>query len=406
MNSPKKFTLDDFTQKRELKYYDEKIWEESDKKSLFYIVSKIAGFETVEKASEELDFDNVSSFIEWLNKLIIFLVNEGFENNINRDKHPILPNQNGIFCKKDILFLDAGDIDKKLKDISKELGHDFREELLDSSIFLELSENRTYSIEDVAEKISASIKPLLRDVDKRKEYKETLKKFYLWMDENRTKAEEYFSDLFEKRFLFLEDDDISKNIKKATELDQLMEEHGIDNIEDLRIQLSKLRAMNIDNSEIDEIEKTDITKEILVSLGISSREQLEEALKDPIISSRFYHTSTPTTDMFIYAQGLIERAKQNIIEYLNNHPDYDCTDLEETAPTTLAGIVKNGVSIQIVTRPSDNGEVIVYYSSEKDTLDSDNSELWVDNAIVEPHILTLGRILKSTGINRIPINMN
>ncbi|WP_300564778.1 ATP-binding protein [Flavobacterium sp.] len=397
---------DDFTQKRELKYYDDKIWEESDKKSLFFIVSKIAEYETVEKASEELDFDNVSSFIEWLNKLITFLVKEGFENNINRDKHPILPNQNGIFCKKDDLFLDAGDIDKELKDISKELGHDFREELLDSSIFLELSENRTYGIDDVAEKISASMKPILRDVDKRKEYKETLKKFYLWMNENRIKAEEYFSDLFEKRFLFLEDDDISKNIKKATELDQLMEEHGIDNIEDLRIQLSKLRDMNIDNSEIDEIEKTYITKEDLVSLGVSSIEQLKEAFKDPIISSRFYHTSTPTTEMFLYAQDIIERAKQNIIEYLKNHPDYDCTDLEETAPTTLVGIVKNGVSIQIVTRPSDNREVIIYYPSEKDTLDTYNSELWVDNAIDDPHILTLGRILKSTGINRIPINMN
>jgi hypothetical protein len=144
----------------------------------------------------------------------------------------------------------------------------------------------------------------------------------------------------------------------------------------------------------------------LVSLGISSPAELEEALKDPAISSRFYHTSTPTTDMFIYAQRLIERAKQNIIRFLKDHPDYDCTDLEETASTIFAGIQKNGVPIQIVTRPSDNEEVIIYYSSEKDTLDSDNAELWVDNNINEPHILTLGRILKSTGINRIPINMS
>ena len=45
---------DDFIQKRNLKYYDELIWEESDKKSLFYIVSKIAEFNTVDKAYEEL----------------------------------------------------------------------------------------------------------------------------------------------------------------------------------------------------------------------------------------------------------------------------------------------------------------------------------------------------------------
>lgn len=250
------------------------------------------------------------------------------------------------------------------------------------------------------------MKPILRDVDKRKEYKDTLKKFYLWMDENRQKAEKYFLDLFEKRFLFLEDDDISHNMKKAIELDLLIKEHGFENIEDLRSHLSAIKDRDTSDSESDETEKIDITKEILVSLGISSPEELEEAFKDSAISSKFYHTSTPTTDMFIYAHGLIERAKQNIIDFLKNHSNYDCTDIEETAPTTLVGILKNGVPIQIVTRPSDNGEVIIYYSSEKDTLDSDNAELWVDNTFSEPHILTLGRILKSTGINRIPINMS
>lgn len=395
-----------FVRKRELKYYNEKIWEESDKQSLFYIVSKIAEYETVEKAFEGLSFEDKDTFINWLDSFVSFSVNEGFENNINRAKYPILPNQNGIFCTKDNLFLDDESIGAELKDISEELGYDFRTELLDVSICLELPENRTCTIEDVAGKISSFMKPIIRDVDKRKEYKETLKKFYVWMDENRKEAEIYFFDLFQKRFLFLEDNDISINMKKATELDQLMEEHGIETIDDLRNQLSKLKKKDNIVDETEELEKMDITREILVSLGISSPEELLEAFKDPAISSQFYHTSTPTTDMFIYAQELIKRAKYNIIEYLRNHSDYDCTDLEETTPTTLAGILKNGVSIQIVTRPSDNGEVIIYYSSEKDTLDSDNSELWVDNNITDPHILTLGRILKSTGINRIPINMN
>ncbi len=405
-NLSKRVYPNDFTQKRYLKYYDKKIWEESDKKTLFYIVSEIADYKTVDKACEELDFENEEDFYSWLDSLVTFLVKEGFENNINREKFPILPNQKGTFSKKENLFLDDGSIDDDLKDISEELGHDFREELLVTSIFLKLPDNRIYTIENIAEKISSFMKPIIRDVDKRKKYKDTLKKFYLWMDENRIKAKEYFLDLFEKRFLFLEDDDISHNMKKATELDLLIEEHGFENIEDLRSHLSAIKNRNTSNSENDETEKIDITKEILVSLGISSPEELEEAFENSAISSKFHHISTPTNDMFIYAQGLIERAKQNIIEYLKNHYDYNCKDIEETAPTTLVGILKNGVPIQIVTRPSDNGEVIIYYSSEKDTLDSDNAELWVDNSLNEPHILTLGRILKSTGINRIPINMN
>jgi hypothetical protein len=74
--------------------------------------------------------------------------------------------------------------------------------------------------------------------------------------------------------------------------------------------------------------------------------------------------------MFIYAQGLISRAKTNIIEYLKTHPNYDCTDLEELATTVI---------------------------------DSPNPELWIDNGIDEPRHLTLGKILKTTGINRIPV---
>lgn len=401
----KRIYPDDFSEKRTIFYYDEKIWEESDKKSLFYIVSKIADCKTLEEATKKLAFNSINEFLIWLDTFITFSLNNGFAININREKHPILPNQNGDFCSKENLFLDDGSIDEVLKDISKELGHDFREELLDKSIFLELPENRIYTLGSVADKISAFVKPILRDIDKRKIYKETLKKLYVWMSENKEASKSNFSDLFEKRFLFLEDDDISLNMKKANELDQLLEEHGIETIEELRDCLLQLQNNNNDSQD-NELEKINITKEILVSLGISSPEELEEAFKNPVISSRFYHKSTPTIDMFIYAQRLIDRAKQNIIQFLTNHPDYDCTDLEETAPTTLAGILKNGVSIQIVARPSDNGEVIIYYSSEKDTLDSDNSELWVDNDITAPHILTLGRILKSTGINRIPITMN
>lgn len=399
----KRIFPDDFSIKRKLKYYDDKIWEESDENSLGYITSQISNYNTIGEAAEDLNFNSEEEFIKWLNTFITFLVNEGFEDKLSIEECPILPNQNGHFCIKDHLFLDDGEMDDTLKDISAELGYDFRDELLNASIFLDLPENRTHTIENVAEKISASIKPILRDVDKRKEYKKTLKKFYIWMNENKEKADAYFSDLFEKRFLFLEDDDISLNMKKATEYDQLKEEYGFKSIKDIRNRLSQLQN---DNNLQEDTEKVDITKEILVNLGISSPKELEEAFKDPAISSKFYHTSTPTTEMFIYAQRRIERAKQNIIQFLENHPDYDCTDMEETAPTTLAGIVKNGVSIQIVVRPSDNGEVIIYYSSEKDTLDSDNSELWVDNGISDPHILTLGRILKSTGINRIPINMS
>ncbi|MFZ4700715.1 MAG: hypothetical protein ACOYMG_11760, partial [Candidatus Methylumidiphilus sp.] len=78
-------------------------------------------------------------------------------------------------------------------------------------------------------------------------------------------------------------------------------------------------------------------------------------------------------------------------------------DWEELATTVIGGIKKHGLEVHIVVRPSDNGQVIIYYSSEKDTLDYENAELWIDNGIEHPKHLTLGKILKKTGINKIPV---
>jgi hypothetical protein len=105
----------------------------------------------------------------------------------------------------------------------------------------------------------------------------------------------------------------------------------------------------------------------------------------------------------MYAQNLITRSKTNIIEYLKTLDEYDCDELEELATTVIGGIKKDGLSIHVVVRPSDNGEVIIYYASEKDTLDYANAELWIDNGRDPPRHLTLGKILKTTGINRIPV---
>jgi hypothetical protein len=73
-----------------------------------------------------------------------------------------LPNQNGDFKAKDDLFLDD-EIDPTLKDIAADLGHDFREELLDVQIFLILSESRTKKNKDVVTEIRALIQPLFSE---------------------------------------------------------------------------------------------------------------------------------------------------------------------------------------------------------------------------------------------------
>src|SRR4051794_17960795 len=106
-----------------------------------------------------------------------------------------------------------------------------------------------------------------------------------------------------------------------------------------------------------------VTQEIIASMGITSVDDWIEALKDKDLGLLFSHDSTPTTDMFVYAQSIIKQAKARILEHLQTLPNYDLREMDETAPTVLAGIRKDGRDLTIVARPAHDGEVIIYYGS-------------------------------------------
>lgn len=146
-----------------------------------------------------------------------------------------------------------------------------------------------------------------------------------------------------------------------------------------------------------------LTPELLASADISTQAELEERLKDPAFANKFTHSSRNSFIDFQYVKKIIGRAKKNIVAHLNTLPEYDCSNAEEVSNSIIGGIEKNGEEIYIVTRPSDNNEVIIYYQAEFDTLEYAESELWHENGRDEPEKLTLGRILKVTGFNRIPV---
>lgn len=108
--------------------------------------------------------------------------------------------------------------------------------------------------------------------------------------------------------------------------------------------------------------------------------------------------------MYAAAQILIERAVSNIKAHLIKLDEYECEDIEQTAPTVLGGIIKNGKDISIVARPSDDGKIVIgYYESEIPVLELDGNELWYEDGKSEPKQLTLGELLKKTKITRIPV---
>jgi len=149
-----------------------------------------------------------------------------------------------------------------------------------------------------------------------------------------------------------------------------------------------------------------LTPEILASADITTQEELEERLIDPAFANLFTHNSKKSFSGFQYVTQLIERAKKNIIAFLDTQIEYDCSNVHSVtynSNSIIGGIEKNGEEIYVIARPSNNNEVIIFYKEEFDTLEYTESELWYENGIDEPEKLSLGKILKVTGFNKIPV---
>jgi hypothetical protein len=401
------------------------IWSDCSKVDIDDLVKDLGEKKNLSELVKTLGFDEAKAF-DWLNDILKFIYEK---NTMFFDDYEIVPNQKGDFKASRGLSLDEIE-DEKLKEIAKLVGYDFYEELVHKDVFLGHHANKK-SIHDIASEITHLINEE-NNTDKRKL---AITMLIQWFENNEEKGKEYFSELYRKKEKLLVDtiedkeslysilispvdiskvaeivnkynqtpDEIIENIGKAKELDELLAEYGATNIEELK----KLIIATGDTASIvtqEPAPKTEITQEILSSLGVTTLEELEIALKDESISEQFYHTSTPTVEMFRYAQKIIERAKNNILAYLNEHQDYDCSDAEELAPTVIGGIVnKHEQEISIVIRPSDNKQVIIYYDSEIDTLVYENAELWIEDGKSEPRLLTLGKVLKSTRITKIPV---
>jgi hypothetical protein len=366
--------------------------------------------------SKALDKDESNSF-DWLNSVCKFIL-EDDTNLILFEKFTIIPNQNGNFKKKSELYIDEIENNDLIK-ILQLLGEDWNEILLNDNV--NFGSYLTKTKKDIADKVTEKINKSNRN----EFYKEAVSRLSEWFDNYPESGKDIFSELYRQRaelFMNIIEDkeslyevmrskanlrqlssvaqtlaDNPQLIQKIADMDNLLKEFGVAEIADLKEILNTAK-----NSSVD-LPKIVITQDVLLSLGITSIDEFNEALKDKHLSAQFVHTSTPSKEMFDYVQVLISRTKKNIIEHLETLDKYNCDDLEELAPTVIGGIKKDGRDIYIVIRPSDYKQVIIYYGSEKDILDSADAELWIDNGIDKPRHLTLGKILKKTGINRIPV---
>ena len=395
--------------------WSNKSWNEWNTLDYEELMKDIKGKENIEELSKSLANRNT---FEWLNAVRKFLLEEE-SNKLLLNKFAITPNQNGIFKTTSQLFIDKIN-DKQLIEILKLLKEDWNNILINDNI--SLGEYQVKEKIHIANQITQKIK---NTNERDEDYNKAVILLSEWFDNNNPdEIKSLFSELFRKKAeLFLntipDKEALYRIMKSDTNLSEiadiidgnpqlltidktdnqittLLEEYNLNDFSELKkvLETSKNRAF---------YPKTELTQEDLAGLGVTSISELEEALKDPDLSGMF-HRSSQNVNSFLYAEKLIFRAKKRVIEHLKTLEEYNCDELDEDiSKSAIGGIKKNGRQIYIVTRPSDNGFIIVYYGSEKDILDFEDSELWVDNGVDEPKEITLGKILKNTGINKIPL---
>ena len=334
-------------------------WDEWNKITYAEIVKDLTKQGNIETLSKALSKDELNTF-DWLNSACKFLLEED-SNLAHFENFSITPNQNGVFKKRAELCIDKIK-DDDLINILELLGDDWKDILLHDSV--EFGKYTVKNINDIASKITDRLQ---KSTNKNDNFIEAISLLSEWFEVNKGIAKEVFLELYKKRAeLFMNtisdkeslykvmrsktnlaqlskvaqalesNPKLLESVQKAEELNNLLIEFDSTDVTELKRKLRQI------HNKTDEIIKTEITQDVLISLGVTTIEELEDALKDKEISSRFYHDSTPNFNMFLYVQGLINRAKQNIIAHLKNLPDYDCTELEELATTVLGGVRKDG----------------------------------------------------------------
>ncbi|WP_207714386.1 hypothetical protein, partial [Scytonema sp. UIC 10036] len=377
--------------------------------------------------AHQTNVSNLTSYLhqdalKWLSDFVTFTVKCNFDGYFN--KHAILPNQKGEFVHKKELYVDLG-IDEILKDILEELGDDCRSRLLAIEIQLDL-DGKTLTSKDIAHEITERVQLILKNegLDKRQEKdKKVFAKLLLWFHENESLARDIFGDLYDKRYRLRSDEEIIEDIKFRQAIlnnkngytePEILELINTPKEELFRISLEDYQkfeqwkqTQNQVAQQVTQEEDKDLVtpQELLMRLCVYSPETLELA-KRRYRGTRIYevirYIPNDFSDVYHYVRTIIERAKKNIRAYLSQRDDYNCDNWYELNTTVIAGITKNNRPIRIVVRPSDGGQVIIFYEFEFDALEYPETELWVDNDIKQ-EIITLGRVLKNTGINRIPL---
>lgn len=192
--------------KNQISKWHSVIWEECPKHNITSFAKLIAGYKTIANLQISLSLNEDETF-RWLNNFVQF-VNLHDGSLVNSSDCQLLPNQFGVFRRKDELFLDDDTIDQELKEILADLSKvtnkvtDWRIDMLDKRIYLELPSTRTKTISHIGITIAEITKELLKEDSPINEIRNIFSRLLNWLNDNNFKAKEYFKGLKTETLLY------------------------------------------------------------------------------------------------------------------------------------------------------------------------------------------------------------
>lgn len=340
-------------------------------------------------------FGTIENAEMWLSKYIKYL--ESIDKTDLLDKYAIIPNQNGYFKAKSYLYRDADMIPDFMKNVCRVAGTDFKEDMVSTKIDASKIIPRKKGYKEISEVITGYIREHKNNIRVDSDKKEAFNETYRWLRERKDDLviKQNFQELLDHLYWFYNDDEISESISKANELDNVLSKFGISGVR-------QLEAILTQNGSAAQTTKS-ITEDVLCQYGIGSKEELQRLIDSRILGEDFLHEIDSCVDKFQFVQRILQRSLESIKSHLCSLDGYDLSDSVMVHKTVFTA-KKDGREIYIIARPSDYNEVILYYDAEFDTLDyAKDFELWVENGRSTPEKLTFGKILKLTGVNRIPL---
>lgn len=333
---------------------------------------------TQEKLAKFLENDQ--ELFMWLNDFYKICID-------NKIDIPTILNQSDSFSELSKVKIDTG-IDEKLKDILIKFGEqDLRTNLINKNINTTYFTSNNICIVEwndqiIADKISRKVREMLSQEaagDRSDQVKCIFNELTKWFESNQVLAKELFKDIYENRYLLTPKEEMVRRLDLADKVEQAVTNANIDVEQALAV--------------IEQYEK------IINREGVISGDE-EKSLLINIANSSIYAKEK--------VDNMINRSIEEVYKELNSNPRYTICDTvsqwrDNKFSATVFKAKRDGKDIRIVIRPSDENKIIFYDDIELDALDDTDYELWTCDEFCNVRMLTLGDILKTTGITAIPL---